>query len=333
MTSALPLRAALKRGALLTGANWPVVLIEFTIESLYKTAIGVPIVGGAIMVAVVFGVDLPALLGGGVRQAADVVLGSLAGAPAAFVAFVIATGLVAIGGAVLMFVIKAGTLAILVDGDRRAGDVQRPPLRADAFQALSAYALPRLLAVTRRFASRAALLALGLCGAYAAIAAAYVAVMAIGFAASADTAWSALWPLVIVAGASTAIIAAAIVNLIFDLARVAVTTDDCAIGPALGRVRQFLIADARQVIGIFAVMTAIQTVAAALLLTLTAGLTTVAFVPVAGLAVLPLQLAAWLLRGLLFQSLGLTALSAYLTQYRRFREADLPAATPFPMQA
>ena len=56
MTSALPLRAALKRGALLTGANWPVVLIEFTIESLYKTAIGVPIVGGAIMVAVVFGV-------------------------------------------------------------------------------------------------------------------------------------------------------------------------------------------------------------------------------------------------------------------------------------
>jgi hypothetical protein len=50
----------------------------------------------------------------------------------------------------------------------------------------------------------------------------------------------------------------------------------------------------------------------------TAGLGLIAFVPLAGLAVLPLQLVAWLLRNLVFQYLGLTALSAYLGLYRSF---------------
>ena len=47
MTTALPLRAALRRGALVTLANWPIVVIDFIVESLYKLALGVPIVGGA----------------------------------------------------------------------------------------------------------------------------------------------------------------------------------------------------------------------------------------------------------------------------------------------
>ena len=330
MPAGLPLRAALKRGALLTGANWPVVIIEFAIESLYKTAVGVPIVGGAIMVAVLLGMELPALLAGGVRAAADVVLESLAGAPMALGAFIAATGLVAIGGAVLMFVVKAGTLATLADADRRASDVHRPPLRPDSFAVASAYSLPRMLQLTQRYARRAAILALGLCAAYGLIAALYVGAMAVGIAAAADSAWSAFWPLVIVVGASAAMVAIAAVNLGFDLVRVAVVTDDCAIATALTRVRRFLIADARQVLGIFVVITAVQTVAAALGLTLAAGLTTIAFVPLAGLAVLPLQLAAWLLRGLFFQGLGLIAVSAYVTQYRR---ANYEAAAPFRMQA
>jgi hypothetical protein len=42
----------------------------------------------------------------------------------------------------------------------------------------------------------------------------------------------------------------------------------------------------------------------------------IAYVPLAGLVVLPLQLGAWLLRNLVFQYLGLTALSGYLSLYR-----------------
>ena len=40
--------------------------------------------------------------------------------------------------------------------------------------------------------------------------------------------------------------------------------------------------------------------------------------PLAGLAVVPLQVAAWLLRGFVFEYLALTALGAYLTQYRHY---------------
>ena len=45
------------------------------------------------------------------------------------------------------------------------------------------------------------------------------------------------------------------------------------------------------------------------------GVGLIAFVPLVGLAVFPLQLAALLLRGLVFEYLGLTALGAYLTLY------------------
>ena len=44
--------------------------------------------------------------------------------------------------------------------------------------------------------------------------------------------------------------------------------------------------------------------------------------PFVGLAVLPLQLFAWLLRGLVFQYLGLTSAGAYLFLY------DAPQSRP-----
>ena len=50
----------------------------------------------------------------------------------------------------------------------------------------------------------------------------------------------------------------------------------------------------------------------------TAALGLVAFVPFVGLAALPLQLLAWLLRGLVFQYLGLASVGAYLKLYRGF---------------
>jgi hypothetical protein len=42
----------------------------------------------------------------------------------------------------------------------------------------------------------------------------------------------------------------------------------------------------------------------------------VAFVPFVGLAVLPLQLLAWVFRGVVFQFLGLASIGAYLRLYR-----------------
>jgi hypothetical protein len=49
----------------------------------------------------------------------------------------------------------------------------------------------------------------------------------------------------------------------------------------------------------------------------TTSLGLIAFVPFVGLAVVPLQLLAWLFRGVVFQFIGLSALGAYLHLYRR----------------
>jgi hypothetical protein len=57
----------------------------------------------------------------------------------------------------------------------------------------------------------------------------------------------------------------------------------------------------------------------------TTGLGLIAFVPLVGLAVLPLQLAAWLIREIVFEYLGLAALGAYLSHYRwYYRAIDTP---------
>ncbi|HEY7056641.1 MAG TPA: hypothetical protein VH458_08965, partial [Vicinamibacterales bacterium] len=59
----------------------------------------------------------------------------------------------------------------------------------------------------------------------------------------------------------------------------------------------------------------------------TAGLGLIAFVPLVGLAVLPLQFAAWLVRGIVFEYLALAALGAYLSHYRWYhRAADSPGS-------
>jgi len=58
----------------------------------------------------------------------------------------------------------------------------------------------------------------------------------------------------------------------------------------------------------------------------TAALGFIGFVPIVGLAMLPLQLLAWIGRGLLFEFLGLAALTTYagLVRRRAVDRADLP---------
>jgi hypothetical protein len=115
------------------------------------------------------------------------------------------------------------------------------------------------------------------------------------------------------------------VNLVYLLVQIVVAETDGSVTGAAREVARFLKADARSVVRIFVVVLLLVILLTGLSLVATAGLGLIAFVPLAGVAVLPLQLAAWLLRDLLFQYLGLTALSAYLTRYRRFAAGPVPA--------
>jgi hypothetical protein len=320
MAPALPLKAALTRGALVTLANWPVILIEFAIESLYKLALAVPVVGGGFMVAIVVGADVRALFSDGVRNAAELVVSALTNAPAALVAFLAAVLVVAVGGSLVMFLVKAGTLAILVDGERRTAEVERWAAHHETLAKGHAYDINALLAGMQVFGKRAAILSLWLSAAYAIVVVAYVEALGVAVRLAERPTLGSVWPLVIVAATSAGVIAITVVNLVYDLLRIIVVCDDCRVVEAASRLWSFLIEDARQVVGILAVVGALLTLAAAASILVAGGLALVAWIPVIGLIVVPLQVAAWLVRGLLFESMGLTALVAYQTQYRRFAQ-------------
>ena len=64
----MPLKLLLKRGALLAAANWPTVAIQFIAETTFQVLLAVPVVGAAILVAVLLGADLVELLQGSLRD-------------------------------------------------------------------------------------------------------------------------------------------------------------------------------------------------------------------------------------------------------------------------
>ena len=329
----LLLRAALKRGLIVATANWPVVLIDFAVDSFRKLALTIPVVAGALMVGTLVGTDLTALLAQGVMATADVVLGSLATSPAALSAFLAAITLVAVGGEVLTFVVKAGTLAVLVEADARAGEVHRASIGVDTFTRARVFTLDRVLLGARHFGRRMAGLALVLGGSYSLLAVLYVVLVSYGVAYGGGVAWLPAWSLFVLLSSSAGIVVVGAVNLVCDLLRVVMVTSDCSLGVAVSRVRRFVVEDARQVLGIFSVIGAVEILATAVSLLAAAGLTPVAYLPVVSLIIVPIQLAVWLVRGLVFEWLALSAVSAYQTQYRRFAEARWPSPVERPASA
>ena len=64
----MDLKYLLKRGALLAAANWPVVLVQFAAQTIFKLLLLVPLVGAAVLVSAFIGGDAAALLQGGLRD-------------------------------------------------------------------------------------------------------------------------------------------------------------------------------------------------------------------------------------------------------------------------
>lgn len=328
MAAALPLGAALRRGALVTAANWPVVAIELVLETVLKAAVAVPILGGAFMVAVLLGADVRSLVDGGIRTMAEQILNLLTNAPAAFSSFVVAIAVVGFGGSIIMFVIKAGTLAVLVEGEQRAPDADRVSVRVEWFRRSAAFRADLLLGAITRFRGRSILLAVALGIAYVAIAFVYGTLMRASFGLTEDPVWVSVWPFVVAVITSAGLVTIAAINLFYDLTRVVMVADDCAIRVAVRRLWRFVVADVRQVLGIFGVMGAISALATVAALVATAGLALISWVPIVGLIVLPLQVVAWLVRGLVFQFMDLMTIVAYESQYRRFAGVETQPASP-----
>jgi hypothetical protein len=221
---------ALKRGAYLVAANWQVVLVQFGAESTFKLLLAVPVVGGAILVAVAVGRDLTELLTGGWRDILTGIGGALTAHPAALGAFVFAFLVTVLGGSTLMFLIKGGTLSVLIDADRAAGAIERPPLRMTAFHRAARFSIVGFLAGAGYLFRRYLTLGLALLSIYALSAVLYVAVSFTGYRLIDDNGLFVGWTM---AAAVLLVVWITLVNLVYLLVQMVIATDD--LGPRSAR--------------------------------------------------------------------------------------------------
>jgi hypothetical protein len=98
--------------------------------------------------------------------------------------------------------------------------------------------------------------------------------------------------------------------------------DDVGVTAAAMTAARFVRAELRELAGIFGVIFGLVLAATLASALAWSGVGLIAFVPLVGLAVFPLQIAALLLRGLVFEYIGLTALAAYASLYRRYTHGD-----------
>jgi hypothetical protein len=313
----LTLKQLLKRGALLAAANWQTVAIQFAAQTTMQVMLAVPIVGAAILVAVMLGADLANLLQGSLRDIFTATADRLLAEPVALVAFVSAFSIVLCGGSVFMFLVKGGTMDILVAANDACGPLERESITIDALRPAAQFSLPCFLVGCSRFFRRYVALGALLMVVYGVSAALYVAFVIVGYRAAGGRDLMIGWAFLAALSAVALVLWITLVNLVYLLLQIAIAVENVGIADAGRSVLRFVRSEFRELGSVFLVIFGI--VAAATLVSALAwsGVGLIAFIPLVGLAVFPLQILALLLRGLVFEYIGLTALGAYLTLYRR----------------
>jgi hypothetical protein len=319
-------RTALKRGALLTAANWQVVAIQSVAETTFKLLLAVPILGGVFLVTLLLGRDVSEMLAGDMRQILFGVSATLAEHPLALAAYLGGLALVLFGGAALVFLVKGGTVSLLVEADRMGGFVERPPIRLAVFRQAMRFSIESFTGGAARLFRRYLQLGLLLGGLY--LVAAGLAVLGGWGLYQLAGARPLLLGSVVAVAAMVFVALVTVVNVIYLLAQIVVAVSGDGVGRAATDVSRFVRGEFWKVVRVFGVTILLLIFATVLSVAATWGFYLIAYVPLAGLIVLPLQLAAWLLRSLLFQYLGLTALAAYLSLYRSYSGDRSSAASP-----
>lgn len=303
------LKATLKRGAVIAAANWPVTLVQAVADSLFKLLLAAPIIGGIFLVALVLGTAPDALFSLEWRDMAATILSALLSHPVVLASFLGAVAVVGIGGSLFVYLVKGGTVGVLVRSEREVDAIEDLPLHVDRLARASRFSADFFIASARALFTRFASLGLLLIAVYLLSAAAYfVALLRAG-----DAGWALTAVLTVLFVAWITV-----VNLLYVLVQIVIAADDCGVATAARRVAAFLRQDGRSVGRVFGVVLAVALAATFASFAAAALLGLIAFVPFVGLAILPIQLLAWLLRELVFQYIGLASIGAYLTLYRRF---------------
>ena len=249
-------------------------------------------------------------------------------ATAALVSFVLAFAIMLFGGSILMFVLKGGTVTVLVAGERHAGPIERPPLRLASMRRAGQSTVDRFVAGARLLARRYIRLGMLLLAVYIVSAGLYVLVVVVGFQMADAVGFVMGWTVLVTLSASVLVAWIMIVNQIYLLMQMVVAIEDVSVRAAAHRLGAFIRLGLRDVAAVFGFVALLAVAAVIVAILAAAGFGLVGFIPMIGLTVLPLQFAAWLVRGLVFQYLGLMALGAYIALYHQAVPPESETATP-----
>lgn len=312
----MDVKLLLKRGALLAAANWPLVAIQFAAETTFQALLAVPVIGAAILVAAILGGDVANLLQGTLREMFTTIAGALMAEPVALVSFIGAFAIVLAGGSMLVFLVKGGVMDVLIEADRSTGPIEVEPLTLHGLRAAAHFTLERFVRGCARLFRPYVGLGLWLMVVYAVSGVGYVAFIVYGYRAAGDGFLFLGWAF-LAALATLALVAwITLVNLVYLLLQLVIAAEGVGITDGLRTIARFGRQRARPLGIMFLVVLALVVGATFVSALAWSGVGLIAFVPLVGLAVFPLQMAALLLRGLLFEYIGLTALGAYVTLYR-----------------
>ena len=300
------------------------MLVQFVADTLFKTLVAVPVVGGLVLVALVVGGNpLELVRFDDLTQTISAMVAVLLAQPFALAAFAIALGVIVVGGSIMMFAVKAGTVTVLLAGDRSAGAVELPPLRMSALREANKTNLERFTTGVRTLFFRYLRLGILLTLVYAIIGAAYIALV---FGPSISQALDS--PLTVTVASLSLIVALTLVNFLYLLMQIVMAAEDCGVLQAVPHVSRLLRRRWKELGQVLAAILALMLMATGASILATTQLGLISFVPFIGLAALPLQVFAWLVRGVVFQFVGLTGVATYLRMHFALQSAMVEVHTP-----
>jgi len=314
----LDLKHLLKRGALLTAANWQTVAIQFVAQTTFHALLAVPILGAAILVTLLLRADLGDLLQGSLRDIFTSIASTLMSEPVALVAFITAFTLVLFGGSVLMFAVKGGTIEVLLAANAAAGAIEHQPITLDSLQAAARFTLPRFTHGCARLFRPYLALGFGLMLVYGLSLAGYLAFVLYGYRAMEGRVLILGWTFIAAIATGMLGVWITVINFLYLLLQIAMAVEGVGLAQGCRAAASFIRAEFRDLVRVFLVIVVLVVAATLASWLAWSGVGLIAFVPLVGLAVFPLQIAALLVRGLAFEYLGLTALGAYLTLYQGY---------------
>jgi hypothetical protein len=223
----------------------------------------------------------------------------------------------------MMFAIKAGTVTVLLAGDRSAGTIEVPPLRMAALKEANQATLERFTGGVRRLFFRYLRLGILLTVAYAIIGGAYIA-----FAFGPSLPQALDNPVTVTFASLSVIVGITLINFLYLLMQIVMAAEDCNVLEAVPLVGRLIRRRAKALGQVLAAILALMVMATAASILATTQLGLIGFVPFIGLAALPLQVLAWLVRGIVFQYVGLTGVATYLRLHFALQSEGVAVQTP-----